>query len=328
MYLSFKLYLSNEASNELLPKTKVVDLEILSKFGIQNFFIWGHVEGENFSFQTGVLNFALFTKLPLPPSPHTSLSVLAVTTAFAGAAGHAPRPSPLRASGVSLKLRDIATRRHPVRARRGPPSKRHGDAVSLRPTASRPPRRLDSPGPFPRAPSRPHPPLLPSWARAPRPASPCCRERPPPPPSAPPPPSSPWSSPLHPFPRQTDPVASSLDLRWCSPTRSPPPRATGPPPPPPTAAAAAPAPRSRRLRPSRAQPRPPRGCSRRPLAPPPIPPRRRPPQVPESGRPPPPLSPSPARGLSARKTLLPGASAQKDHFSFLCFQSSQLVNSI
>jgi len=87
------------------------------------------------SFQTGVLNFALFTKLPLPPSPHTSLSVLAVTTAFASAAGHAPRPSPLRASGVSLKLRDIATRRHPVRARRGPPSKRHGDAVSLRPTA-------------------------------------------------------------------------------------------------------------------------------------------------------------------------------------------------
>jgi len=58
-----------------------------------------------------------------------------VTTAFASAAGHAPRPSPLRASGVSLKLRDIATRRHPVRARRGPPSKRHGDAVSLRPTA-------------------------------------------------------------------------------------------------------------------------------------------------------------------------------------------------
>jgi len=39
MYLSFKLYLSNEDSNELLPKTKVVDLEILSKFSIQKFFI-------------------------------------------------------------------------------------------------------------------------------------------------------------------------------------------------------------------------------------------------------------------------------------------------
>ena len=63
-YSSFKLDLSNEASNELLPKTKVVDLEILSKFGIQKFFIWGHVEEEKLSLQTGVLNFALFTKLP------------------------------------------------------------------------------------------------------------------------------------------------------------------------------------------------------------------------------------------------------------------------
>ena len=39
MHSSFKVYLSNEASNEFLPKTKVVDLEILSKFGIQKFFI-------------------------------------------------------------------------------------------------------------------------------------------------------------------------------------------------------------------------------------------------------------------------------------------------
>ena len=39
MHLSFKLYLSKEASNELLPKTKVVDLEILSKYGIQMIFI-------------------------------------------------------------------------------------------------------------------------------------------------------------------------------------------------------------------------------------------------------------------------------------------------
>jgi len=31
---------------------------------------------------------------------------------------------------------DLATRRHPVRARRGPPTKRHGDAVRCRPTAS------------------------------------------------------------------------------------------------------------------------------------------------------------------------------------------------
>jgi len=39
MYSSFKFDISNKASNELLPKTKVVDLEILSKFGIQKFLI-------------------------------------------------------------------------------------------------------------------------------------------------------------------------------------------------------------------------------------------------------------------------------------------------
>ena len=37
MHSSFKFYFSNEASNELLPKTKVVDLEILNNFGIQSF---------------------------------------------------------------------------------------------------------------------------------------------------------------------------------------------------------------------------------------------------------------------------------------------------
>jgi len=39
MHSSFKFYFSNEASNEKMPKTKVVDLEILSKFDIQKFFI-------------------------------------------------------------------------------------------------------------------------------------------------------------------------------------------------------------------------------------------------------------------------------------------------
>ena len=39
MHSSFKLYLSNEASNEFVNKMKVVDLEILSKFGIKKFFI-------------------------------------------------------------------------------------------------------------------------------------------------------------------------------------------------------------------------------------------------------------------------------------------------
>ena len=32
-------YLSNQYANEKVPKTKVVDLEILNKFGIQKFFI-------------------------------------------------------------------------------------------------------------------------------------------------------------------------------------------------------------------------------------------------------------------------------------------------
>ena len=34
MHSSFKFDLSNEASNEKVPKTKVVDLKILSKFDI------------------------------------------------------------------------------------------------------------------------------------------------------------------------------------------------------------------------------------------------------------------------------------------------------
>ena len=40
MHSSFKFYLSNKASNEKVPKTKIVGLEILSKFDSQKFFIW------------------------------------------------------------------------------------------------------------------------------------------------------------------------------------------------------------------------------------------------------------------------------------------------
>jgi len=39
MHSSFNFYLSNQCSNEKVPKTKVVDLEILSKFDIQKFLI-------------------------------------------------------------------------------------------------------------------------------------------------------------------------------------------------------------------------------------------------------------------------------------------------
>ena len=48
---------------------KAVDLEILSKFGIQKFFVWGHEEGEKQSLRTGLWNFELFTELPSAPSP-------------------------------------------------------------------------------------------------------------------------------------------------------------------------------------------------------------------------------------------------------------------
>ena len=54
MHSSFKFYFSNHSSNEKVPKTEVVDLEILSKFGIQKFFVWGQKEGVKLSLQTGI----------------------------------------------------------------------------------------------------------------------------------------------------------------------------------------------------------------------------------------------------------------------------------
>jgi len=39
MHSSFKFYLSNQYSNGNVAKMKVVDLEVLSKFDIQKFFI-------------------------------------------------------------------------------------------------------------------------------------------------------------------------------------------------------------------------------------------------------------------------------------------------
>ena len=52
MHSSFNFYLSNEVSNEKVLKTKVVDLEILRKFGIQKFFVWGKEEGEKLNLRT------------------------------------------------------------------------------------------------------------------------------------------------------------------------------------------------------------------------------------------------------------------------------------
>ena len=68
MHSSFNFYLSNQCSNEKVPKTKVVDLEILNNFGIQKFLFWGQEEGEKLSLQKEILNFELFTKITLTPS--------------------------------------------------------------------------------------------------------------------------------------------------------------------------------------------------------------------------------------------------------------------
>ena len=77
-----------------MPKTKVVDLEILSKFGIQKFFVWGQKEVENWVYKLEFLNFSLNTKLP---SLHLALLCFlsrrgdAVLMPYAGAAIGRPR---------------------------------------------------------------------------------------------------------------------------------------------------------------------------------------------------------------------------------------------
>ena len=45
---NFKI-IQNVDLNENLPKTKVVELEKLHKFGIQDFFIWAQEDRDNFS---------------------------------------------------------------------------------------------------------------------------------------------------------------------------------------------------------------------------------------------------------------------------------------
>ena len=51
-------------SNENLPKTKVVDLEILHTFGIQHFFIWAPEKRENFSLPRDPWDFKNYRKVP------------------------------------------------------------------------------------------------------------------------------------------------------------------------------------------------------------------------------------------------------------------------
>ena len=79
------------------------------------------------------LSFSLLSLLS-PPSP-----VSAGRPEVVGLTPRAARPGRLPATWFAQTDRPnplgLATRRHPVSARRGPPTKRHGDAVSLRPTA-------------------------------------------------------------------------------------------------------------------------------------------------------------------------------------------------
>ena len=51
MHSSFNFYLSNEASNEFLSKTKVVGFQKTNNFHVQSFSSYHTKMGENFEFQ-------------------------------------------------------------------------------------------------------------------------------------------------------------------------------------------------------------------------------------------------------------------------------------
>ena len=76
-------------SNENLPKTKVVDLEKLHKFGIQHFFIWAPKNIENFSLPWGPWDFINYRKAPI----FISLSVSAAARPYVAGG---PRPQRVR----------------------------------------------------------------------------------------------------------------------------------------------------------------------------------------------------------------------------------------
>jgi len=138
---------------------------MLSKFGIQKFFIRGHVEGEKLSLPTGVLNFALITKLP-----HHHLPSLFHVHGVAVSPPARPRaaPSPLSPSLVLPKPLGLSTRRHlPARTPRtavDAPRRRKRRAVpcaasqlAVKPLPSPPPPQLSAQiaSPSPRASPRP-----------------------------------------------------------------------------------------------------------------------------------------------------------------------------
>ena len=93
--------------NENFPKTIVIKLEKLHKFGIQNFFIWAKENRENFSLPRGPWEFRICKYVP------TSISLCVFAAARPYAAG-GPRPRrvrghlgpgrPLRTPGCPLGL--------------------------------------------------------------------------------------------------------------------------------------------------------------------------------------------------------------------------------
>ena len=88
MHTSFKFYLSNKASNEFVPETKVVAFEVLNNFCTQKFFVWPQEQGEKLNLQTELWNFELITSLPLLYL--SLLCFLSRRTPALPLAGHAP----------------------------------------------------------------------------------------------------------------------------------------------------------------------------------------------------------------------------------------------
>ena len=96
MHSSFNFYLSNEVSNEKVTKTKVVYLEILSKFGIQKFFIRSHEEGEKAEFTNWTLELRVIYR--------TALAIISFPVAT-------PSPRRLVAGSTTRRLVEPSSRR-------------------------------------------------------------------------------------------------------------------------------------------------------------------------------------------------------------------------
>ena len=200
-------YLSNHCSNEKVHNTKVVDLEKLSKSGIQHIFIWSQEEGENSKLQNWVLelwsNYEIATdrffhlRLPAPRlrrRPYAGAGHLAAPR-VAPPPKTAPAPlvcvAPLPAGDPPSSTRACASPSRQAAGHLWPPL-----PGQLAPSSPSP----DSPSPSPWAYKRQNS----SSFRAPEPC---------PPSTAPPWPASagaPWTTPIHPSSAPTEPLNGFL----------------------------------------------------------------------------------------------------------------------